>query len=214
MSMTNTRPKILITAGPTAEDIDAVRFLTNRSTGRMGIALAHAAARRGWDVRLILGPTPLEPPADVLHIPVRSAKGMLVAVHEHFAWCDALVMTAAVADYTPAEPIAGKRKKEPGDWNLRLVRTADILAEVAVRPDRPGKTVIGFSLGAGMDLSEARRKLREKNLDAIVANTARSFGSSEADAVLLDRGGAETILGIVNKAELSERILDVVTQLR
>ena len=206
--------RLLVTAGPTAEDIDAVRFLTNRSTGKMGIAIAQAAIQRGWDVRLVLGPTHLEPPAGVLHIPVRSAKDMLIAVQKHFDWCDALVMAAAVADYTPAEPVDGKRKKEPGDWILRLVRTADILAEIAGRPDRPTKTVVGFSLGVEMDLAEARRKLRDKRLDAIVANTARSFGAAEADAVILDRDGGETALGTVTKAELSARLLDEIARLR
>lgn len=206
--------RVLVTAGPTAEDIDPVRYITNHSTGRMGIAVAEAVRDFGGEAVLVLGPTEICPPEGVKTIHVRSAKDMLDAVVGNLAWADSLVMTAAVADYTPAEPLENKFKKTDGDLYLRLKRTADILREVANHPDR-GYTV-GFSLDVCVNEDEGRRKLAGKNLDLIVVNSSASFGSSAIDAVVIDRGGVAERLGVVGKdrlaARLVERIADAVMQ--
>lgn len=204
--------RLLVTAGPTAEDIDAVRYITNRSTGRMGLEVAMAAMARGWPTLLILGPTHLTPPDGIDVIRIRSAAEMKTAVLENLTNFDILVMTAAVADYTPAEPIKGKLKKTSGDLTLRLKRTADILAEVAMHPSRPGKIIAGFSLGASMELDEGWRKLRSKDLDLIVVNAVASFAGENTRAHILTRGGESLDCGDVSKRRLAELILDEVSR--
>lgn len=206
--MSTPRIRLLVTAGPTCEDIDEVRFLTNRSSGRMGIRIADAAKGRGWDVRLILGPVAVPPPSDVEVISIRSAEEMHQAVMATFPWCEALVMAAAVADYTPAEPMRGKMKKQAGELLLRLRRTRDILADLAVHPARKEKIVVGFSLDADLNLEEATRKLVAKNLDLIVANTTASFGQETIDATILSREGRRIALGPLPKEELAQRLLE------
>lgn len=205
------RPKVLITAGPTAEDIDPVRFITNRSSGRMGMEVAEAVARAGGTPRLVLGPTSLPPPAGIETIRVRSAADMCRAVMENLAWADSLVMTAAVADYTPAEPLDTKLKKGEGDLFLRLKRTPDILRTVMDMPEREGKFIVGFSLDVGMNLEEGRRKLREKRLDLIVVNTAASFGADTIAATLISPAG-ERGAGVVGKRELADAIAAAVIE--
>ncbi len=199
-------PRVLVTAGPTAEDIDPVRFLTNRSSGRMGIEAARAVVRAGGSARLILGPTCLEPPDGVETIRVRSAGDMHRAVRENLPWAQSLVMAAAVADYTPAEPLDVKLKKKDGDLFLRLKRTPDILASIRDAPERRGKYVIGFSLDVEVNLEEGKRKLAEKNLDCIVVNSARSFGSGDETACIVGRDGIEDC-GTVSKEDLAERLV-------
>ncbi len=205
-------PRLLVTAGPTFEDIDAVRFIANRASGRVGIEIAAAAVARHWPTILILGPTQLQPPPDVVCVHVRSAADMLEAVSTAFGWCTSLIMAAAVADYTPAEPFAGKLKKGEGEMVLRLRRTADILLEMSRRPDRSSKTVVGFSLAPTIDLAEGRRKLDAKRLDAIVVNTAASFGSDKIEAYLLAAGEEERALGCIGKAELADHLLTWLSQ--
>ncbi len=201
-------PRILITTGPTAEDIDQVRFLSNRSSGRTGLALAAEVLRRGWQPVLVAGPLGVTVPETVPCLPLRSAEEMHDAVLEALPGVDALVMAAAVADYTPAEPVRGKLKKQPGDLLLRLVRTPDILAAVAEHPARSGRIVIGFALEAEQDLEAARRKMHEKKLDAIVLNTPEAFGTEGTSALLLlpDR---ETPLGpFETKTDLARGLCD------
>ena len=200
--------RLLVTAGPTAEDIDAVRFLTNRSTGRMGLAVARAGAERGWTTTLVLGPVAATPPEDCVVVCVRSAADMLAAVLERLPEHDLLVMTAAVADYTPAEPVAGKLRKKDGDLLLRLKRTEDILARVARHPHRPRMAVVGFSLDAEVNESEGRRKLEAKNLDGIVVNGVATFGSDAINARILWRGGAVDDIDGWSKARLAGHLLD------
>ncbi len=202
--------RVLITAGPTAEDIDPVRFLTNRSTGVMGMEVARAALRAGGDPLLILGPTATTPPPELPPeriIRVRSAADMHEAVLARLGWCRALVMTAAVADYTPAEPLADKLKKREGDLLLRLKRTTDILADMKDRPERSGKYIIGFSLGDQLDIGEGMRKLRDKNLDLVVVNTTASFGSDRERACLVSADGTED-LGEIAKPALAEKLIE------
>lgn len=200
------RPKVLITAGPTAEDIDPVRYITNRSTGRMGMEVAAAARRADGTPLLILGPTPLDPPAGIPAIRVRSAADMCREVVERLPWCDALVMTAAVADYTPAEPLDAKLKKQDGELVLRLRRTPDILKTIMPLPARAGRFIAGFSLDIGMNLDEGWRKLREKGLDLIVVNTVSSFASDSASATLLTPGGSLEC-GSLSKTDLANEIV-------
>ena len=195
-------PRVLITAGPTAEDIDPVRFITNRSTGRMGIEMARAVWEGGGTPLLILGPTPLEPPPGVAVVRVRSAADMCRAVVANIGWAESLVMAAAVADYTPAEPLDAKLKKKDGDLLLRLKRTPDILATIKELPERRGKFVVGFSLDVAVNLDEGRRKLTAKNLDLIVVNTIASFGAGHERACLLGRDAVEDC-GEIGKEELA-----------
>ncbi|MDR1518605.1 MAG: hypothetical protein LBU23_00465 [Planctomycetota bacterium] len=207
--------KILITGGPTIEDLDPVRFLGNRSTGRMGLALAGAALRAGCRARLILGPAPLEPPPGIETVRVRSAADMLAAVLGHFAWADALIMAAAVADYTPSDPSREKLKKGPGDLLLRLKRTEDILSRVGALPERRGKCLVGFSLDVGVNLDEGRRKLREKGLDLVVVNSVASFAAGQTSAWLVSAAG-ECDCGGLSKDDLAAsvvaRVLDFLSR--
>lgn len=201
--------RVLITAGPTAEDIDPVRYLTNRSTGRMGMEVAAAVLRAGGEARLILGPTALALPAGVPEaavVRVRSAQDMHGAVLESLGWCSALVMSAAVADYTPAEPLTAKLKKKDGDLFLRLKRTPDILADIQSLPARKGKCIVGFSLDTEMNVEEGRRKLRAKHLDRIVVNTTSSFGADTEHACIVSEDGEED-LGEITKAALAEKLV-------
>lgn len=199
-------PRVLITAGPTAEDIDPVRFITNRSTGRMGMEVALAVARAGGSPLLVLGPTQLQPPESIPVIHIRSASDMCRTVVDNLGWAESLVMAAAVADYTPAEHLDVKLKKKDGDLMLRLKRTPDILATVKDLPERKGKFVAGFSLDVGVNLNEGHRKLTAKNLDLIVVNTVDSFGSGRETACMLYPGGEEDC-GLVTKEDLAERIV-------
>lgn len=210
-----TRPsklKILVTAGPTWEPIDVMRYLGNRSTGKMGFAVAEAAVMGGHDTRLIAGPVSLATPRGVDRIDVETAQQMYDAVRGHFAWCEVLVMTAAVADWRPAERIAGKLKKHDGERHLHLVRTPDILRTVG--SDKGGKYLVGFAAEAE-DLEEnAARKLREKNLDLIVANPVMqadaAFGADTNRVVMLSRDGRRVALPLLSKQDVAHHILEQV----
>lgn len=210
MKQSTDGPRVLVTGGPTIEDIDAVRYITNRSTGRMGICMAQAAARAGAHPVLVLGPTHLDPGPDIETIRVRSAAQMTTAVMERLEHVDALVMTAAVADYTPIAPAETKIKKQDGDLVLRLRRTQDILAAVAVHPARERLFVVGFSLDVALDLAEGQRKLQAKHLDCIVVNTVASFGAPGEQAVLLQANGTQE-LGAISKDALGDRIMELIT---
>lgn len=202
---------LLITAGPTCEDIDAIRFITNRSSGRMGIAIARAALSKALPVLLLLGPTHEPPPDACETVRVRSAEDMHEAVMTALPWTATLVMTAAVADYTPVTTATEKLKKTDDDLLLRLRRTSDILTAVAKSSARSNLTVVGFSLDVEQNLTEGRRKLEAKQLDAIVVNTSESFGSDIINACILSKDGSEQNLGMVTKAALAENILSFVT---
>jgi len=199
--------RLLVTGGPTREPIDDVRFITNHSSGRMGIVIAEEAAALGWSTLLILGPTHLSPPAQAECVRVETAEQMHEAVLTAFSWCDAIVMSAAVADYTPAEPFTGKMKKQDGEMFLRLQRTQDILKSAAAHTSRPGKKVIGFALETKLNLDEGWRKLEEKKLDAIIVNTTEAFAAAESTACILRAGGASQDLGTISKVNLARLIL-------
>lgn len=206
---------VLVTAGPTAEDIDPVRFLTNRSTGRMGIALAREAVRRGARVILVAGPTTEKIDFPVTLEPVRRAAEMAAAVTRYLPETDVLLMSAAVADYTPAVVNPAKIKKSRGPWRLELERTEDILA-AAGRSRREGQVLVGFAAETENMEENAERKLKTKHADLIVANPVgmdRGFGAGPNDFTLIGRKGVVGRLAGATKAAAAAGILDQVERL-
>jgi len=204
--------RVLVSAGPTFEDIDPVRFIGNRSSGRMGFAIAAAAARRGADVCLVAGPVHLSTPDGVQRIDVRSAAQMRAAVLAALP-ADVYVGAAAVADYTPAQVAERKLKKDAGSGRLvlELVRTADILAEVAAHVPRP-RLVIGFAAETHDLEAYARDKLARKRVDLIAANRVGEAGSgfeSEDNTLVVYGPGLERTLGPAPKTQLADELLDL-----
>jgi len=208
---------VLITAGPTFEDIDPVRFVGNRSSGRMGYALAAEALRRGASVTLVSGPTQLTAPHGATMVKVRSAAEMHAAVMERTAGQDVVVMSAAVADYTPAEPAAQKVKKGDGPITITLNRTKDILGELGKLPSRrQGMPVlVGFAAETTDVVSYAKSKLQQKAADLIVANdVSRADAGFDVDTnavTLVTAGGVEDV-PLQAKSAVAARILDRIEQ--
>jgi phosphopantothenoylcysteine decarboxylase/phosphopantothenate--cysteine ligase len=203
---------VVVTAGPTYEDIDAVRYVGNRSSGKMGYAIAAEAARRGARVILISGPSHLSPPSGVELVAIRSAAEMRSAVNRHARDSDIVVMAAAVADYTPDRPAAGKIEKSDGPLDLRLVRTADILEELGRTRGAGGQPVlVGFAAESGNPVERGREKLHRKHVDFIVANDiSREDGGFDADTnavTIISKDGDEP-LALAPKSEIAARILD------
>ena len=207
---------IIVTAGPTCEDLDPVRFLTNRSSGKMGYALAQAAVRRGASVILISGPTRLDPPQGVQFVSVRNTEQMHRAVLEHFPRATALIMAAAVADYRPVETHPKKIKRVSGRLNLELESTLDILADVAL--GKGDRLLIGFAAETENVPAHARAKLESKQADLIVANdvTAEGAGFDHDTNVitLYFRDGTEKAYPRMPKIDAAHRILDQLVALR
>ena len=206
---------VVVTAGPTVEDIDPVRFISNRSSGRMGYRLAEVARDRGAKVVLVAGPTALAAPRGVEVVAVRSADEMAKAVLEKAAAAGIVAMAAAVSDYRPAEKAANKVKKQDGAQKLDLVRTPDILKSLGESKQR--RFLIGFAAETERLLESARQKRAEKRVDLMVANdvsrNGAGFASEKNAAVLIDAQG-ETELPLMSKRELAERIWDRVAVLR
>jgi phosphopantothenoylcysteine decarboxylase/phosphopantothenate--cysteine ligase len=202
--------RVVITAGPTREAVDPVRFLSNRSSGRMGFALASAAWRRGAEVDLVTGPTTLDPPPGPRIHRVETAEAMKASVARLVADADLLVMAAAVADFRPSEVPAEKIKKESAPSSIALEPAPDILNETA--GDRPGRcVVVGFALETGDGVENARRKLESKGLDLVVLNTTDPGSGFETDTnqvTLMDAAGETETLPLLAKDEVAERILD------
>jgi len=202
--------KLLITAGPSREPLDPVRYISNRSSGKMGYALARAAVRRGAEVTLISGPTALEPPPGARLISVTTAAEMRDAVIKEFAQCTAIVMAAAVADYRPARVADQKMKRGKEPVELRLEPNPDILKELSDKKD--GKLLVGFAAETEELTANAEKKLREKNLDMIIANNVAEAGSGfDGDtniATILDRTGTKRSLPLMSKDELADCIYD------
>lgn len=202
--------RCLITAGPTREHFDPVRFLSNGSSGKMGYALAERAATRGWQVTLVSGPVALPPPAGVTVRRVVSAGEMFQACEPLFIESDLFIAVAAVADYRPRLVSTEKLKKAGGAWRLDLVPTIDILKTLAARK-RPGQVVVGFAAETHDLENYARRKLAEKNLDWIVANDVSrpNLGISADDnaVLLLGTNGARLAFGPAAKVVVAEFIL-------
>ncbi|MFT4538516.1 MAG: phosphopantothenoylcysteine decarboxylase/phosphopantothenate--cysteine ligase [Planctomycetota bacterium] len=190
-------PHVVVTAGPTREHIDPVRYLSNESSGLMGFAIANAAARAGMRVTLIAGPVGLATPERVTRVDVFSARDMLAATKAAFAEADALVMAAAVSDWRPKRRLAGKwRKKDGGSdvASLELVKNPDILATVARR--KGNRLVVGFALETGDGMRRARAKLRRKNADYIVLNDPSALGAQRTSVTIIDeQGGVQPIQG-------------------
>ena len=207
---------ILVTAGPTCEDLDPVRYLTNRSSGKMGYAVAEAAARRGARVILVSGPVALDSPDGAERILVRTADEMHHSVLEHFSACSIAILAAAVADYRPAERHAVKIKRTRSPLTLSFEATPDILADVArVKGDR---ILVGFAAETDHVAENARKKLSAKNADLIVANDVSAEGAGfdlETNVVtLFSRDNRELALPRMTKREVAQRILDEVLRLR
>lgn len=201
---------VLVTAGPTVEAIDPVRFISNHSTGKMGYAIAKCAARRGAKVILISGPVNLEKPVFADVISVQSAKEMYEAVMAHKDEADIIVKSAAVADYTPVTVADEKMKKKDGDLSIELERTNDILKTLG-ETRREGQFICGFAMETQNLIENATNKLERKNVDMIVANSLRTqgagFGTDTNIVTLLKRDGMLE-LPIMSKDEVAARILD------
>lgn len=202
--------RLLVTAGPTREPIDPVRFLSNRSSGRMGYAIAAAAARRGHAVTLISGPVALPAPDGVRVRGVQTAAEMLAAVRAELGACDALVMAAAVADWRPRQVGVQKLKKQAGAPVLELEPTADIL--LALRPEKGRRLFVGFAAETENLLAEARRKLTAKGLDLIVANDVSQpdagFEVATNRVTLIPAIGPPDPWPLMPKTEIAERLVE------
>jgi phosphopantothenoylcysteine decarboxylase/phosphopantothenate--cysteine ligase len=207
---------VLITAGPTQEPIDPVRFLSNRSSGKMGYALAEAALARGAHVVLVSGPVALTPPAGAIHVPVRTARQMHDAVMAHLDAATIIVKTAAVADYHVTAVPKEKVKKTATRWTVDLDPTPDILAEVGRK--KGSRLLIGFAAETEKLVEEARRKLQSKNCDMVVANLVSTqgigFESDENEVTLVMRDGPPIELPRSAKRKIADKILDQVPRLR
>ncbi len=200
--------RVLITAGPTRERIDPVRFISNRSSGKMGFAVAQAAREAGAEVVLVCGPVSLPTPPGVRRVDVESAADMLNAVLREVVGIDIFISTAAVADYKPAQPAEQKIKKHSEKLDLNMERTVDVLATVAARADRP--FVVGFAAETESVEQHARAKLLKKNLDMIAANEVghdKAFDCEDNQLIVLWRNGRED-LGKASKLVLARELID------
>ena len=210
--------KILVTAGPTHEPIDPVRFIGNRSSGKMGFAIANAAAQRGARVTLITGPVALATPKNVTRIDIETAEQMREAVMIHAKKCDAIIMSAAIADYTPKKPAVNKIKKDESPTSgltLELKPTSDILSDLGSKKN--GAILVGFALETQNELANAKEKLRKKNLDLIVLNSTRdegsAFGAETNVVTLIGKNGKVEKLSKMPKFDVATEILNRLAKL-
>lgn len=211
-----TGKKILVTAGPTREALDPVRFLTNHSTGKMGYAIARVAAARGAEVTLVTGPTEIKKPGFVKVVPIESAREMYEAVTAASEEQDAIIKAAAVADYRPAHVSDEKIKKKDGDeLSIPVERTDDILAYLGSHK-KPGQFLCGFSMETEHMLENSRKKLEKKNLDMIVANNLKvagaGFGTDTNIVTLITKVG-ERQLEKMSKEQVADKLLDAIFQI-
>ena len=209
--------RILVTAGPTVEPIDPVRYITNRSSGKMGYALAGAARRRGADVMLVSGPTDLKPPVDVNFCGVKTTEEMKRAVLDASEQYDVIIKAAAVSDYRPREKAVQKIKKQKETQSIDLVRNPDILAELGEKRGNSRCILVGFSAETEDLLTNAREKLRQKNLDMIVANdVSREDAGFESDTNLVKviyRDGEMEEFPLMAKEEVADQLLERIKEL-
>lgn len=206
--------KILITAGPTREALDPVRFLSNRSTGKMGYALANQAMLRGAEVTLVTGPVELAPPPFVKVVAVESAGDMYEAVTGASEEADIIIKSAAVADYRPAQTADNKIKKKEGDMSVSLARTEDILAWLGEHR-KEKQFICGFSMETEHMLENSREKLNKKHIDMIVANNVKQEGAgfgTDTNIVTLITKQEEITLPLLSKKEVGDKILDAIIQ--
>ncbi len=205
--------KVLITAGPTYEPIDPVRFIANHSSGKMGFALAEQCRNEGAEVTLVAGPVRLQPPAGVHHIPVNTAEEMYVACTDLFAKTNIAILAAAVADYTPENPASQKIKKESGELTISLTKTKDILQSLGEQKQND-QTIVGFALETHNEKWFAKEKLQKKKADFIVLNSMQdegaTFGGDTNKVTIFDTAGNEYESDLLSKKEIAKFILDVI----
>ncbi len=207
--------RFLISAGPTREKIDPIRFISNHSSGKMGYALAAAAKATGAEVVLVSGPTQLTPPENVTFVKVESAAEMAKAVHQYAPESDIIIMAAAVADYRPVKTFTGKMKKTPGNLMLELERTEDILLNLG-KHKRPDQKLVGFAAETSNVVENAIEKLKKKNLDWIVANDVsrhdRGFGSDHNAVTMISANGDVCEVALSDKKTVARRIIRKILQ--
>lgn len=208
--------KVLVSAGPTIAPIDPVRYITNRSTGKMGYAIAKEARDRGAEVILVSGPTNLEPPKNVKIINIKTNEEMKKEILQNFKWADIVIKSAAVADYKPKEYSKEKIKKGEGDLNICLTRDNDILKFLGEIKTR--QVLVGFAAESDNVLENAERKLKNKNLDFIVANDITSsdtgFGSEDNKVVILSKNNEKLELEKMSKKKVASNIFDMILEKR
>jgi phosphopantothenoylcysteine decarboxylase/phosphopantothenate--cysteine ligase len=209
--------KALVTAGPTFEPIDPVRFIGNHSSGKMGIAIADELAARGYEVTLVIGPVQLKPSGPkVKLIPVQTAAEMYEACVQYFSQSDVIVFAAAVADYTPKNPSSVKIKKKEDQFLLELVKTKDIAAETGKLKTAKQLTV-GFALETDNEESNAQQKLEKKNLDFIVLNSVKDegagFGFDTNKITIIDKQGNVTKFDLKSKLEAAKDIVNYISKI-
>lgn len=208
--------KVLVSAGPTIAPIDPVRYITNRSTGKMGYAIAKEARDRGAEVILVSGPTNLEPPKNVKIINIKTNEEMKKEILQNFKWADIVIKSAAVADYKPKEYSKEKIKKGEGDLNICLTRDNDILKFLG--EIKTHQVLVGFAAESDNVLENAERKLKNKNLDFIVANDITSsdtgFGSEDNKVVILSKNNKKLELEKMSKKKVASNIFDMILEKR
>lgn len=206
--------RCLITAGPTHEYIDPVRYISNPSSGKMGFALARAALELGWSVDLVSGPVQIEEPEGAILYPVVSAESMYHQVDALFDACDICIMSAAVSDFTPTEYSEQKVKKSSADRSLQLTQTVDILKTLSQR--KSGQFIVGFAAETENIEANARRKLEEKGCDWIIANAVgrdgTGFGSDENTITLYKKDGSRCDYGPTSKLALARTIVQAIVE--
>lgn len=211
-----TGKKIMVTAGPTQEAIDPVRYITNHSTGKMGYAIAKRAMLRGADVTLVSGPVALDPVPFVKMVPVTTAQDMFEAVSGGFPEQDILIKAAAVADYRPSNVSDEKVKKRDGDMAIALERTTDILGYVGEHK-KPEQIICGFSMETQNMLENSRKKLKKKHLDMIVANNLKEQGAgfgTDTNRVTIISEKEEKNLELMSKEEVADEILNYILEMK
>jgi len=205
--------RCLITAGPTREFIDPVRFISNPSTGKMGFALAEAALDAGWNVDLVAGPVALEEPDGAILYPVVTAEEMFHQVDALFDACDVLIMTAAVSDFRPVVQHKHKEKKSDASMTIEFERTTDILKTMTERKE--SQTVVGFAAETNDVESYAKKKLSAKNLDFIVANevgqSGKGFAADSNEVLLIAADGSSLKIGPSSKASVAKELIQLIT---
>ena len=205
--------RCLITAGPTREFIDPVRFISNPSTGKMGFALAEAALAVGWNVDLVSGPVALEEPDGAILYPIVSADEMFHQVDALFDACDVLIMTAAVSDFRPIVQHPEKQRKDAAELTIELERTTDILKIMTER--KVHQSVIGFAAETHDLVGSAKKKLQSKNLDWIVANdisqASTGFSSDTNEVILISTDGSSIKLGPSTKRSIAKELIELIT---
>lgn len=209
--------KVLVTAGPTYEPIDPVRFIGNHSSGKMGIAIADEFAARGNEVTLVKGPTHLKAGENVKEVKVQTAAQMFAACQQYFADADVIVFAAAVADYTPKQVSETKIKKKEDSFSIELVKTTDIAGQLG-QQKQAHQVVVGFALETDNEQANAEDKLKRKNMDFIVLNSMRDegagFGHNTNRITIIDKNGNTAKFELKPKAEVAKDIADYVSKMK